>query len=245
MGLIEKLTEKLKAIKFYISRAFMKTPDKFIFKDFKENFMKNDKVMDKKWQQILADANKIRKRQHIEVYRPDVENELEETTLDIMEITNSERFSTNFADFITCVKLYAVNYMITDEGKTESEVVCACNRLESVVECLKFNFLTHVNIETDHWIEPDGDLMTITKKKGSRKTYEEIEKTYDLNINQEEGYVLKLLKMQQKVFDEILNIAQGIYDGERDPVYKGFVNLSDKDFYQLEELTEEEKLDLQ
>lgn len=240
MGLVDVLSQKLKAAKYGLKRVFTKTPKEFVFKEFKENFEKNDKLVSKKWQLILCDINIMRNRREVFNYLPEVEYDLGELTLDVMEITNSEMFSTNFADFVTAVKLYAANYISTDEGKTDRERKYACLRLDDIMNCLNFNLLTHVNIETNYWIEPDGDEITIQKKKMSEKSIQAFEKAYNIKINQEEGYVFKLVMMQNKINEEINKISHGIWNKDRDPVFAGFRNLCDKDFYKLPEEYKEE-----
>ena len=198
------------------------------------------KTMGRKWKKILSDANVIKRRKEVQYYISDVNLDLGGLTLDIMEITNSERFSTNFADFVTCVKLYAANYISTEQGKTYKERNCACIRLEEIMNCLNFNLMTHVNIETNYWIEPDDEEIIIQKKKMSEQSIKSFEETYNVKINQEEGYVYRLVMMQNKINCEINNIAKGIWNQDRNPVFEGFRNLCDKEFYQLPEEYKEE-----
>jgi len=240
MGLVDILSKKLKAAKYVISRAFTKNPKDFIYKDFRENFVQNDKLVGRKWKKILSDANVIKRRKEVQYYISDVNLDLGGLTLDIMEITNSERFSTNFADFVTCVKLYAANYIATDKGKSSRERSVACARLIEIMDCLNFNLMTHINIETTYSIEPDGDNITIQKKKMSEDIIKALERTYDLKINQEEGYVFKLVMMQNKINTEIEKIIEGIAYKNRDMVFEGYINLCDKEYYQLPENYKEE-----
>ena len=199
MGLLKKLTSKLRR------------PKEFVFENFKENFENNQKFLQIQFKKMQKGFDIIVKRKEIDFYMPNVLDEVDEFTLDIMEITNSECFSYNFAHIVTCAKMYAVNYMATNEGKSDGEVKFAVERLSEMIDCLNFNYLAHINCETEfEAVYEDGDIYV---KKNS--------------------YASDLIKMVNGVNSAILNIAEAIYDSDRGLVLEGYMDLCNKELYQL------------
>lgn len=199
MGLIKNLIAKLRK------------PKEFIFENFRENFANNQKFLQMEFKKMQKGFNVIATRKEIDFYMPNVLDEIDEFILDMMEQTNSESFSFNFAHIVTCARMYAANYMGTDEGKTYREVKFACERLASMVDCLHFNYLAHINCETNMEAEYIDGVFRVDKN----------------------CYASRLIEMINRVNENILNIAEGIYNKNRTPVLKGFNNLSNKEMYRF------------
>ena len=205
MGLLKKLTSKLKQ------------PKEFKFENFGENFEQNQKFLQIQFKKMLKGFNVIVKRKEIDFYMPNIFDEIDEFILDIMEITNSECFSYNFAHIVTCAKMYAVNYMATDEGKTEGEICYAVQRLSEMIDCLNFNYLSHINCETNFEAIYQDDNIYVDK----------------------DSYASELVQMVNSVNTIILSIAQGIFDRDRSVVLEGYMDLHNKELYKLKPSSED------
>jgi len=227
MGLVDILSKKLKKLKVVTKTLFTKTPKNFIFTDMNKNFYKNQKLYFQKWYSVLNDSNVILRRKGVEYYLPDFEESVDELTLDIMEITNSENYSCNFANLISSAKLYAVNYLTTNQGKTQSEMMSSIAQLSNIIDCLNFNVVAHINVDTVF-------TMEIIDGKSHVYMLDDLANCKDLISAKE--YPFKILTMQNKVIYEILSIAEGIYTQNNTSVYQAYSNLCDKELYNVDDI---------
>ena len=205
MGLIKKMISKLMG------------PQEFVFENFKENFKNNQKVLQKEFKKMQNGFNVIAQRKEIDFYMPNVLDTIDEFVLDMMEQTNSESFSFNFAHIVTCAQMYAANYMATDEGKTYREIKFACERLLAMIDCLNFNYLAHINCETYYEAEYIDGNFRVNK----------------------DSYASRLVVMITNVNNIIMDIAEGIYNRDRGPVLQGFNKLCDNSLYKFEDNVKE------
>lgn len=201
MNLITKLIEKLKA------------KQQFDFENFDKNFKHNKSLAEKKLKKMQRGANKLIDKSEIKYYVVDPLGEIETIKSALIKQTNSESFSFNFAHIVVCAKLYAANYIATDEGKKYKDIKFACERLCEMVDFMNFNFMAHVNCETEYTAKFKDDLFTV-----------------DPN-----SYASRLIEMINAVNNTMMDVAEGIYNRNRDDVYAGFLSLSDTSLYKFED----------
>jgi hypothetical protein len=183
-----------------------------------EHYHNTFRLPEEKYQAFLERDEQKRQycRTHnITLYELNKDDNIDEFILDIMEITNSECFSSNFASIVTIAKAYAFNYISTEDGKTFGEVKYAVERLNEMIDCLNFNYLAHVNGETE--FEAEYEDGNISVEKGS--------------------YAYELIVMVNAVNNIILNIAQSIYDGDRGAVLENCMELFNEELYKLKPIT--------
>ena len=239
MGLVDILSKKLNKLKVATKTLFTKTPKNFVFTDMNKNFYKNQKLYLQKWNSVLNDSNVILRRKGVEYFLPEFEEGVDELTLDIMEITNSENFSCNFADLISSAKLYAVNFMATDEGKTKQEISTSIIQLSNIIDCMNFNTIAHIDVETIYNMEiVDGKIRIFS--------IGDTETNNNPNLIKNKEYPFKIIMMQNRVVCEILSIAEGILNKNNTSVYQAFAKLCDKELYDVNNIVIDVKeIDLQ
>lgn len=229
MGLVNVLSKKLKRVKCCVKTLFAKPIKEFVFQDLDKNFYRNQKLYLEKWCGVLKDANVILRRKGIDCYLPNYEDSVDELTLDAMEITNSENYSCNFANLISCAKLYAANYMVTDNGKTDKEISVAVSQLSNIIDCLNFNLVAHINNETIYNMEiVDGQSHIYLITDAQNINYNDLIK--------DKIYPFKILTMQNRVVFEILKIAEGIFNRNNTSVYQAFSHLCDQELYNVDDI---------
>jgi len=234
MGLVQNLAKKFRKAKTRIKNAITKTPDYFVFENFIQNFDKNQKFFTSQWKEVVKDLRVIQKRKGIKLYLPEGFEEIaRDLVLDIVEITDSGNYGFNFADIVTASKYYAANYMTTDEGKTLEEVNVAAYNVGVMIDSMNFNFMAHINYETMFWAEQKGNKMAIVRKVVDEDKLKASKEAGTFKLVDKEGYPWKLLAMKERVAKQMFNIRDGIMNADRDMVFKGFINLCDKDIYKL------------
>jgi hypothetical protein len=117
MNLINKLVEKFNAQK------------EVDFVNFDTKYKRNLKIVEKNFKKMQNGVNGLWDRKEIDYFVYDPFAEVYEINAKMMKQTNSEGFSFNFSHIIVCAKIYAANYIATDEGKTYKEIKFACERL--------------------------------------------------------------------------------------------------------------------
>lgn len=205
MGLIKKLVEKLHK------------KNEIVLENFDENYYRNQKIANKLFNKMKKGCLVIRKRPEVQYYIPDIIEVSDELILDIMEQTNSQPYSYNFGNIITFVKLYAINYVATQEGKSYQEVKYACECLFDAIDSLNLNFLAHINCDTDYEASYINDSFAVTK----------------------DSYASKLVKNVNKINHVIFDIAEGMLHKDKEAVFYGYERLCDKTLYIIDDKAEE------
>ena len=201
MNLITKLIEKIKAKKIVD------------FENFDAKYNHNQSLVEKKFKKMQRGVNKLWDRTAIDYFVRDPFEEVNKINAIMMQQTKSKSFSYNFAHIIVCAKMYAANYMTTDEGKTYKEIKFACERLCEMVDSLNFNFMAHVNYETEHHVKLKNDSFGV----------------------EPDSYASRLVEMINSVNNNMMGIAEGIYKQDKDAVYNSYLALCNENLYYFDD----------
>ena len=133
MGLFDKIFSKVVV------------PDRMIFKDFAKFFEMNNERARLDFKSCSKDMKKIVMSKHIYAQVGDIYEERQKIKADFFDISQGKEFSSNIGAVVHFSKMYAMNYMYTDEGKTDAEVLHAYNQLDKLYDVAVFATLSYFN----------------------------------------------------------------------------------------------------
>jgi len=193
MNLITKLIENLKS------------KNQFDFENFDTKYKKNLRLAVNKFKKMQRGVNRLLDRTAIDYYVYDPFAEVDKIYSIMMKQTKSEGFSFNFSHIIICAKMFAANFLATDEGQTYKEIKFACERLCEMADCLNFNLMAHINFETKQYVIYKNDSFHVEPN----------------------SYASHLVELINFVNNTMMEIAQGIYNRDNKSIYKAFTELCD------------------
>lgn len=198
-----------------------KKPEDYILEDFEKNYKHNERFADKEFKKIHNSVTKFWDRDEIYAFIPDMDADYDVLSSILLNQIKSDIFSLNFADVIMFARLYAVNYIATNRGKTAQEIISACESLCSMVDYLNFNFQSHINFETDLRVDYENGEYIITDNE----------------------YSVSLMEMVNYVNSVLVKLSDGIYKRDRNAVYSAYCELCNNTIFDLQKYKDEYKED--
>ena len=113
------------------------------FNNFEEKYKSNSKTIISKYNKIKKEVDKIALDKDVVHYLEDLTSKTYKDQGDLIDITNSKKFSIKTAAMYGYAKLYALGYMFTEKGKQNKEIKNAVHGLKEIYRITIFNLIEH------------------------------------------------------------------------------------------------------